>query len=59
MKMYYLLLDTNVKPLTTPVTTYWCGDNSKAGFLTDLRGFVIPLGTRKPKNVSRETIWNF
>lgn len=59
MKMYYLLLDTNVKPLTTPVTTYWCGDNSKAGFLTSLRGFVIPLGTRKPKNVSRETIWNF
>lgn len=59
MKMYYLLFDTNVKPLTTPVTTYWCGDNSKAGFLTDLRGFVIPLGTRKPRNIPADDIWKF
>ena len=58
MKMYYLLLDTNVKPLTTPVSTYWCGDNSKADFLTSLRGFVIPLGTKKPRKVPAEQIWN-
>lgn len=59
MKQYYALIDTNVKPLTTPVITYWCGDSTKASFLTRLRGFVLPLGTRKPRNVSRETIYQF
>lgn len=59
MKQYYALIDTNVKPLTAPVTTYWCGDSTKASFLTRLRGFVLPLGTRKPRNVSRETIYQF
>ena len=59
MKMYYLLMDTNVKPLTAPIITCWCGDNSKANFLTSLRGFVIPLGTRKPRNIKAEDIWKF
>ena len=51
-------MDTNVKPLH-PVNTYWCGDNSKASFLTELRGFVLPLGTRKPRNIKDEDIWKF
>ena len=52
-------MDTNVKPLHHPVNTYWCGDNSKASFLTELRGFVLPLGTRKPRNIKDEDIWKF
>ena len=48
--MYYLLLDPTIKP---PVKTYWYGDNKKSDFLTELRGYVIPLGKNKPKNVSR------
>lgn len=56
MKQYYQLLDPSFNP---PITTYWCGESSKATILTKLRGFVIPLGTRKPKNVSRETIRQF
>lgn len=56
MIMYYLLVDPTLHP---SVNTYWRGDNSRAGFLTELRGFVIPLGTRKPRNVSHETIREF
>lgn len=59
MKMYYLLLDTNTEPLLKPVQTYWHGDNSRAQFLTTLRGFVIPLGTKKPKKLSSETLREF
>lgn len=50
MIMYYVLVDPTFHP---PVKTYWRGNNSKAGFLTELRGFVIPLGIYKPKNVSK------
>lgn len=50
--MYYLLLDPTMNP---PVKTYWYGDNKKSDFLLDLRGYVIPLGKNKPKNVSRVT----
>ena len=56
MIMYYVLIDPSFHP---SINTYWKGDNTRAGFLTELRGFVIPLGTRKPKNVSRETIREF
>ena len=56
MIMYYLLTDPTFHP---SVNTYWRGDNSRAGFLTKLGGFVIPLGTRKPRNVSHETIRQF
>lgn len=56
MKMYYLLTDPTMTP---PVNTYWYGDNSRAKILTSLRGFVLPIGTRKPKNVSHETIHEF
>ena len=50
--MYYLLLDPTLKP---PVKTYWYGDNKKSDFLTELRGYVIPLGKNKPKNISIKT----
>lgn len=56
MKQYYELLDPTFSP---PVITYWCGESSKAKILTQLRGFVIPLGNKKPKKVSRETIRQF
>lgn len=58
MIMYYVLVDPIIQPPIT-IKTYWRGDNSRAGFLTELRGFVIPLGTRNPKNVSHETIREF
>lgn len=56
MKMYYLLLDPTLKP---PVKTYWCGDNKKADVLTELRGYVIPLGKNKPKNILIKLPWEY
>lgn len=53
MKMYYVLIDPTIKPC---INTYWHGDNSSANFLTRLRGFVLPLGTRKPKNLTGSTV---
>ena len=40
---------------------YWAGDNSKATALVKKFNFdfIRPLGTKKPKNVSRETIMEF
>ena len=52
MKQYYMVLDANK-------IEYWTGDNSKSSFLTTLGYMIIPLGTRKPKNVSRETLKQF
>ena len=57
MKQYYLLFDTN--PNTYNVITYWVGDSSRADFLTKLGDMIIPLGNKKPKNVSRETLKQF
>lgn len=45
-------------PLTS-ASTYWTGDNTKAGFLLTSNNFIIPLGNKKPKKVSRETILTF
>lgn len=61
MKQYYKLIDPfgMTKYNTQPVVSYWHGDPAKAKVLLSLRGFVLPLGTRKPKNVSRETIHEF
>ena len=56
MKQYYELLDPTINP---PVVTYWHGDTTRASFLLELRGFVIPLGSKKPKKVSRETLYQF
>ena len=54
MKQYYQLYDT-----TFHTSHYWCGDSSKAQFITKLGMMVIPLGNKKPRNVSRETIKEF
>lgn len=56
MKHYYKLIDPTMHP---PVTTYWHGDTTKSKILLTLRGFVLPLGNKKPSNVSRETIYEF
>lgn len=56
MIQYYRVL--KLKPYNYS-DAIWHGDSSKAHFLVLLGDFIIPLGTRKPKNVSRETIKNF
>lgn len=53
MKQYYLLINT----LTT--SEYWTGDNTKVTFLLNTNNLIIPLGNKKPKNVSRETLKQF
>jgi len=54
MKQYYYLYDT-----TFHTKSCWHGDIEKADFLLQLAQMVIPLGTRRPRNVSRETIKEF
>lgn len=54
MKQYYQVYN----PVTS-TSTYWTGDNSKAGFLLTSGNFIIPLGNKKPKKVSRETLHQF
>ena len=48
MKYYY-------KTIKNHKTEYWCGDSQRASVLLIMGYTVIPLGVRKPKNVSRET----
>ena len=57
MKQYYATIDTCKSPQN--MVQYWVGDNSKAVILTHSNKLVLPLGTRKPRNVSRETIKQF
>lgn len=57
MKQYYKLIDPMGRG--EPVVTYWHGDTAKSAILLHLRGFVLPLGTYKPKNVSHETLYEF
>lgn len=40
-------------------TSYWRGDSLRASILLTLGEIVIPLGNKKPKNVSRETLKEF
>ena len=51
MKHYY-------KVITLRGIEYWHG-NTKNSTQLHKYGFVIPLGTRRPRNVSRETIKEF
>lgn len=53
MKQYYRTINTNNS------FSYWHGDNERATWLLKTNKLVLPLGTRKPKNVSRETIREF
>ena len=57
MKQYYATIDT-CKPVKDMIQ-YWVGDSSKAIVLTKMNKLVVPLGTRKPRNVSRETLKQF
>lgn len=52
--MYYKVYNT-----TTHKIEYWRGDPANAGFLLTTGNFIIPTGTHKPRNVSRETIKQF
>jgi hypothetical protein len=54
MKQYYLVYN-----VTTSTIDCWCGDNSKADFLLQLGRTILPVGNKKPRNVSRETIKTF
>ena len=54
MKQYYQVYN----PVTS-TSTYWTGDNTKAGFLLTSNNFIIPLGNKKPKKVLRETLYKF
>lgn len=53
MKQYYRTINTD------NTSTYWHGDTTRATWLLKTNKLVFPLGTRKPKNVSRETIREF
>lgn len=53
MKQYYRTLNAD------NTTTYWHGDTIRAVWLLKTNKLVLPLGTHKPKNVSRETIREF
>lgn len=57
MKQYYATIDTCNSPQN--MIQYWVGDSSRAITLTKLNKLVLPLGTRKPRNVSRETLKQF
>ena len=57
MKQYYATIDTCKSPQN--MVQYWVGDSRNAITLTHLNKLVLPLGTRKPRNVSRETLKQF
>lgn len=54
MKQYYKLYNTNTQQFE-----YWHGDTTMSKFLLTLGRYIIPLGNKLPKNVSRETIKEF
>lgn len=51
---YYKVID-----ITTHKIEYWKGATSNSSWLLHTGNFIIPLGSRLPKNVSRETIKQF
>lgn len=51
---YYKLID----PITS-TTEYWKGDTSNSRWLLSTKKFILPLGNKLPKNVSRETLKEF
>lgn len=56
MKQYYRTIDKLGDKL---VIETWHGDTSRASWLLTNKFQVLPLGTKKPKNVPRETIKEF
>ena len=51
---YYKLVNTSTHKIE-----YWKGDTSSSSWLLSTNCFIIPLGTRLPKTVSRETLHHF
>ena len=51
---YYKVLNTS-----NHKTEYWKGDTSNSSWLLQTGNFIIPLGNKLPKNVSRETLKQF
>lgn len=54
MKQYYRTISKDGKDIEV-----WHGDPTRADWLLTRNKLVLPLGTKKPKNVSRETIKEF
>lgn len=54
MKQYYRTISKHGSAIET-----WYGEPSKAEWLLKTNKLVLPLGTRKPRNVSHETIREF
>ena len=52
--MYYKLFN----PINKTVE-YWHGSPARSSFLLTIGVLILPLGSRLPKNVSRETIKEF
>lgn len=52
MTQYYAVIKSNK-------VEYWKGDHTKSSFLIHTAGLILPLGNKKPKKVSRETIRQF
>ena len=56
MKQYYRVINKIGDKLTIET---WHGDTSRAEWLLKTKFQVLPLGTKRPSNVSRETIKEF
>ena len=54
MKQYYKVINTSNHSIE-----YWKGETSNSSWLLSTGNFIIPLGNRLPKNVSRETLKQF
>ena len=54
MKQYYRTITKDGTAIEV-----WHGDPARANWLLTTNKLVLPLGTRKPKNVSREAIKEF
>ena len=54
MKQYYRTLSKDGTKIEV-----WHGDPARADWLLTINKLVIPLGTRKPKNIRRELIKEF
>lgn len=53
MRQYY---KASKKVGTEIVIDYWYGDSDKSSFLFHSYDFVLALGTKKPRNVPKDTI---